>query len=195
MVSRQAPRKNDVNFFTDKKDGRAKPLRRPVGGMSDDELWERRKRCLKRADYRDKHHLLQRIHRDTYGSLHFYEKKDPKKLKEGAYRYIITNGAIAHTAFHTKEGLDRWLKDTGIKLSKQTDHWGHPLLKGTYSKISMSGNQEKLDAWAQKRGLRKTKILDNAKFTTAWIKEGKRGNTIYYLNPNYSRDELPYVHE
>jgi len=143
---------------------------------------------------------LKRLHKETYSGkdLYLYEEKAPKKIAANTlhYKYFITHHASGYTAFSTKAGLDRWFKDTGLKEIPNKKGWlGNPLLYGKYTEISMSGSGKKLDDFGKKHSLRKSMILSNGEYTTAYVKEGRNGNTIYYLNPNYPRAELPYIHE
>jgi hypothetical protein len=164
--------------------------------MADDPklLLARMRRSVQRAKLRDKKGLLKQLRRESYGDLGLWEETDKKKLAEGSYRFLINNGAMSHTAFHTEAGLSKWLHDTGIKKGKQG--WGNNYdLIGKYTVISMSGNAEKLDAFAKENNLRASTILDNGEYTRSYIKEAKGGNVIYYLNPNYPRETFAYKRE
>ena len=155
----------------------------------------RMKRSVARSRRLDKSGVLKPLHKEVYAGMTMFEIKDPtEREKHGGYRYLIQHKATSSRAFHTKEGLDKWLKDTGLKIGKEG--WlGNFQLKGTFREVSMRGNSEKLDAWAKEQGLRASSQLDNGEYTRSYIKEGKTGNTIYYLNPNYKREILPYKHE
>lgn len=161
------------------------------------EVIEQMKKDLEYARKRDVEQRLEPLMTETREDLLLYEEKDPEKLEQGSYRYIITSGACSHTAFHTGAGLVRWLTDTGIKVGAKIErlHNTNKLL-GKYTVISMSGNQQKLDAFAKRKKLESTKILSNGEYTRAYIKrKGGGGNTIYHLNPNYPREVLPYEQE
>jgi hypothetical protein len=157
-------------------------------------LLARMRRSVQRANLRDKKGLLKRLNREHYDKLGLWEQTDKKKLAEGEYRFLITNGSMSHIAFRTQAGLDKWLRDTGVKIGAKG--WGsnYPI-KGSYTIISMSGNKEKLDAFGREHHLLPSSILDNGEYTRAYIQEGKHGNTIYHLNCNYPREVLPYKHE
>lgn len=144
---------------------------------------------LKRANRRDKLQLLQRLMVEKYDDLMLHEETDTEKLANG--RFVITNRVFAHTAFHTETGLFKWLQKTGITKGSKIEHL-HNCWKliGGYTVISMSGNAEKLEAFAKQRKLRPSEMLDNGELTRAFIREGKTRNTIYYLNCNYPREVL-----
>ena len=146
---------------------------------------------LARAKQKESKTQVTPMMRWKYDNLSLWEETDPQKLKEGHYRYLVSSNGIAHIAFRTKEGLERWLSDTGLKEGKKG--WGHIRnLRGSYTKVSMAGNYKLLDKFGRKNILKPSVILDNGEYTRAYIKEGKRGNTIYYLNPNYERRTFPY---
>lgn len=185
------------------KDGKVRPIMgkqlhiKPIKkGTTSLKVLKRMRRQLRYARERDRQQRLEPLMTERYGNLMLYEEKDPDKLAQGSYKYIITSGAMAHTAFHTEAGLNRWLRNTGIKQGKPIKHLHNSRkLMGRYVKISMSGNTQKLDAFAKKHNLEASEVLSNGEYTRAYIMRGKRGNIIYYLNPNYPREKLPYKHE
>lgn len=113
--------------------------------------------------------------------------------KHGGYHYLITSGATAHTAFRTQEGLERFLKITGLrkKFVRKGERIDSYVLEGCYKKISLAGTAEKLDKLGKRKGLKETMILDNGRYTKAFHGKGQ----IYYLNVNYPRKEYPYFYE
>ena len=103
---------------------------------------------------------------------------------------------MSNTAFHTKKGFNKWLKDTGIKVGETVKHLHNTKeLEGIYEEISLGGNKEKLDEFCDKNNLRSSKVLSNADFTKSCIQKGKKGNKLFYLNPNYPRKIYKYKHE
>lgn len=160
------------------------------------EVMEKMRQNLEYARKRDAEQRLEPLMVQSYTDLLLYTERDPEKLAEGCYKYIITCGAMSHTAFHTEAGLNRWLRKTGIRMGEIIEHLHNTIkLIGRYTEVSMSGASEKLNAFALKSRLEAAEVLSNGEFTRGFVKRGKRGNTIYYLNPNYPREKLPYKHE
>lgn len=127
-----------------------------------------------------------------FDDLNFCEQVNPDA--HSGYRYIVHRGGSSFTAFRTAEGFNRFLQDTGLSIGAD-GAGGFKWLNGGYRLVSLAGTKEALDDFARRRGLRASKILSNGRYTRAYIEQGQTGNTIYYLNPNYPREELPYIHE
>lgn len=134
---------------------------------------------------------LKILNREKYSDLHMVELHDPKdREKHGGYKYLITHRAISHHAFRRDDGLNRFLRRTGLKkvLREKGEKINTYRLEGTYEEISMAGTAKQLDSFGRKRKMTPTKILSNAQYTRAYYKNGK----IYYLNVNYPRREFDY---
>ena len=114
-----------------------------------------------------------------------------KEPKNNEYKYLITTGATSWSAFHTKAGFNKWLKDTGVKIDKSTtdsnEQAEFSAIKGSYERISMRGNKKSFDAFGKKNNFKQTKVLSNGDYTKGFVEKGKDGNKIYYLNPNDDR--------
>ena len=50
-------------------------------------------------------------------NLHFCDQKKPPV--GCGYYYIVTHGAMSHTAFRTKKELKTWLRLVGLKIGKR----------------------------------------------------------------------------
>ncbi len=126
-------------------------------------------------------------------NLALFEVENPTSDRHGGYKYLITTGATSYTAFHTENGLKRYLKRTGLRkeLISENSNSKYFRLIGSYKRISMSGNYKLLNEFGRRKGLTRTKILSNGDYTTAWYGNGK----IYYLNPNYPRTIYNYFRE
>jgi len=154
------------------------------------------KKCGKGLGIDEKPKKLCVLMKEKYKDLMVYEEKDPEKLKQGDYKFGITSGAFNVTAFRTKQGLDRWLNDTGVRVGKQVSHLHNAKrLKGSYERISLAGDKKQLDKFCRDKKLHSSKILSNAEYTKSCVKVDKKGNKIFYLNPNYDREEFEYIHE
>ena len=104
------------------------------------------------------------------------------------YKYVITSGSTAHTAFKTKAGLVAWMKDAGVTLGGRfwmgTGVW----LIGAYSREMMLDAAK--FAEMRKSGLyRETVVMSNGDYTTGLVEKGEE-NIIYYLNPNVKSREV-----
>jgi hypothetical protein len=134
---------------------------------------------------------------DKINELSIVELVDPEEReKHQGYRFLVDSHGTPTTAFRTEEGLKKWIDQTGIKLDRQENIFGGKnkwwTSKSQYKMVSMAGNKELLDKFGKEKDLRPTEVLSNGDYTRGYIEKGENGNTIYYLNPNYDREELPY---
>jgi hypothetical protein len=131
--------------------------------------------------------------RSEYGNLYISFRPRKKEnwgqhWERHEYRYTITD-TFSHTAFRTKTGLLRWLKDTGLKIGKKS--YGNTRhLEGRYISNCMMDEI----AFASLEG-RESKTLSNGDYTPSKITQENGINVINYLNPNCNREVLEYVHE
>jgi len=109
------------------------------------------------------------------------------------YKYIVTSGSTAHTAFRTKRGYKHFLNQTGIREGK-VGWLGQINLVGSYREISLGNKQRDLDRYAKRRGWIPTKVLQNGDYIRGYISRTKKGSNIYSLNPNYKPRKLKYYY-
>jgi hypothetical protein len=121
----------------------------------------------------------------TYSSLHVASLDAEAHERTCGYWYTVTDHAIAHTAFATRAGLDRWLKERGLHLERELPahgEIGHSRIVGTYRERSYLHDANELEAV---RPLIATAIMSNADYTLGLIDEDEAGTrTVHYLNPN-----------
>lgn len=134
--------------------------------------------------------------KSLYDSL-FLTVLSDEQVKTGNhmhYRYLITNGATAHTAYETKQGFLRYLEERGLTLAEelpQDSTKTHSMgIKGAYIDRSHMDYNEfyglRNDAIVQ------TKTLSNGDYTLALITEDNQGRTVHTLNPNCIRIEYDH---
>lgn len=106
--------------------------------------------------------------------------------KTCGYNYLVTHNAMSHTAFETRAGLDRWMRERNLKL-KNADainrhgEYGTSAIIGTYREISYldSVNFYLLNPHDA------TPVMSNGDYTLGLITENFQGiRTVHYLNPN-----------
>lgn len=127
---------------------------------------------------------------------------EEEKEKHGGYTYLIQESFTSHVAFRTEEGLNYWLKVTGLKVGHQFDHLYHTFtIEGRYSSNCILG----IDTWTgevlitdEKLKNIRLELLDGTKcnynnncawmsngdYTKGFIENTEDGNIIYFLNPN-----------
>ena len=119
----------------------------------------------------------------TYSNLHLNILDADAHGRTCGYWYTVTDGGgMAHTAFATKAGLQRWLKERGLKVEDLPDPGkrAHRPIVGTYS----TKDHCDLTAFFDLSGLR-TRTLSNAEWTLAIItKEHDNTRTVHTLNCN-----------
>jgi hypothetical protein len=110
------------------------------------------------------------------------------------YWYTVTSGATAHTAFATRTGLGRWLRERNLTLGGELPaqrERGSTAIVGTYRQWSHMDTHE-FDAV---RPLIATAVLSNGDYTLGLIDEDDGGvRTVHYLNPNV-RTRLVFDHQ
>ncbi len=138
------------------------------------------------------------INVQRFCDLSMVKLHDPKDIEEhSGYHHLITDGASAHTAFRTDQGLERFLERTGLrkKFLEKLEKVDSYVLEGCYERISLAGAADDLDELGRLLDLKETKIIDNGRITKAFYGRGSidnSGNKIFYLNPNYPRKEYPW---
>ena len=111
------------------------------------------------------------------------------------YWFTVTSGAMAHTAFATRAGLDRWLAERGLRLETGLPDAGisgfTPVI-GEY-RTEMHGQwlgDDYRDGMGEGgfyslRPVLATAALSNGRWTLALITEDVDGiRTVHTLNPN-----------
>lgn len=101
------------------------------------------------------------------------------------YWYTVTSGAMAHTAFVTRAGLDRWLWERNLRLHDELPkqgEWGSTAIVGTYRQRSYLYDADEFETV---RPVLTTATLSNGDYTLGLIDEDADGvRTVHYLNPN-----------
>lgn len=91
---------------------------------------------------------------------------------------------MAHTAFTTRNALEQWLSERGLKMTAELPAHGEcstQHLEGEYS-TEMHGSY---DAFYALPAIFETKTLSNGDYTLARVTEDESGHrTVHTLNPN-----------
>ena len=123
------------------------------------------------------------------------------KEKHGGYTYLIQESFSSHVAFRTEDGLNYWLKITGLKIGDQLDHLYHTFkIQGQYTTNCILGtdiNGEELIMDEKLKNIRLSLLdatncdliyncawMSNANYTKGFIENTTDGNIVYFLNPN-----------
>lgn len=105
------------------------------------------------------------------------------------YWYTVTNGAQAHTAFATRQGLERWLSERGLSCEIPTAvkvcDYGKGLrnsarINGKYSRRLISS----LDDFYALPAIVETKNVDNGDYTDSRIVQEDGYRVEYIVNCN-----------
>lgn len=120
-----------------------------------------------------------------YSSLHATALTPEMHERTCGYWYTVTNGAMAHTAFATRAGLDRWLRERNLKLAVElpSEHglWGTTRIVGGYRERSHMIEAE----FYAVDPVVITPVLSNGDYTLGLIDEDANGlRTVHHLNPN-----------
>jgi len=119
--------------------------------------------------------------------------------RHGPYWFIVTNGAMSHTAFATRAGLDRWLGERGLALEKELPGpgtWGISRILGEYRTVMHGGpdlpwtdpdhypGMSEGDDWEKLAPVVVTVAMSNGRHTLALITEEDGIRHVHTLNPN-----------
>ena len=121
----------------------------------------------------------------TYHNLHLCQLTPEMHSRTCGYWFTVTTDySTAHTAFRTREELEKWLEERALSLTaplaEHGEHSWQPL-KGAYKRASfMSYN-----TFYALPAIRQTRITDNGRDTLCLITEDADGvRTVNHLNCN-----------
>ena len=128
----------------------------------------------------------------TFSSLFLCCLDPDLQKRHGRYRYTVTEATLAHTAFHTRAGLLRWLSERGLQLTRSLpadDTYACMEIKGSYrTMVHWSGAD--WGASAKRRfdaldPVLTTRALSNGEYVVAKITRDADGiRVVHTLNPN-----------
>jgi hypothetical protein len=127
----------------------------------------------------------------TYSNLQVTSLNPEQHERTCGYWYTVTTGAMAHTAFATRAGLDRWMEERGLSLERELPEkgeWGSSRIVGEYREASYLHDADDFHAL---RPIIATPELSNGDYTLGLITEEDGIRTVHYLNPNV-RTRLVY---
>lgn len=106
------------------------------------------------------------------------------------YWYVVTTGAMSHTAFETRTGFDRWMAERGLSISGELpsrgEHSVHRIV-GSYID-NMMWDKPIFDSLPGKR----TRVLSNGDYTQGVLTRDQDNLVVVnYLNPNV-QDRVKY---
>lgn len=122
----------------------------------------------------------------TYSGFWVSRLTAEQRARTCGYWYTVTTyGATPHTAFKTRAGLDRWMRERGLKLTGgealDNESGGTCRIEGTYRTNS---HLYDADTFADLSG-ELTRTLSNGDYVVAVITTDYDGiRTVHTLNPN-----------
>ena len=125
-----------------------------------------------------------------YNNLYLFIQDSEKKPIGCGYYYIVTCGAMSHTAFRTKKALKYWLKTTGLRIGRRGKWRGTINLKGSYQEGMEMLNTDEF--FIKHAGKKPYYALCNGEYSIGFIEQTDEGNILYYQNPNTDRMILDY---
>jgi len=124
-------------------------------------------------------------------------RADRARHQTCGYWYLVHDGAMSHTAFRTRSGLDRWLSERGLRLDGElSDHvlfpddYGVVEIIGKYRDVVYNSRAE-YDAASW---LMKTRKASNGEYTEAKLQEVDGVSEVRYCNVNVA-GRLVFDHE
>lgn len=101
------------------------------------------------------------------------------------YWYVVTSGAMPHTAFATRAGLNRYMRERGLELAKslsdvRDEHDVSPI-NGFYRTESHLYDSDSFESIPGER----TRTMSNGDYVVGILEHGADGVvTVHTLNPN-----------
>jgi hypothetical protein len=136
------------------------------------------------------------VYTQTYDKLYAYSLTPEQHERTCGYWFTVTNGAIAHTAFASRAGLDRWLAERSLSLENElpgAGTSGSARIVGGYRK-AMHGDRRGDDLAAgmgpgdfySLHPVLMTVVRSNGDYTLALVTEEEEDGirTVHTLNPN-----------
>ena len=131
----------------------------------------------------------------SFGSTSSYDRLFLQCLEKevDGNLYLVTSGSRSHFAFRTKEGVQNWMSERGLRLSEELPNAGiakNLSIIGGY-RCCQYRNVEEFNALPAEH---KCKVLDNAQFTLGKITEENGLKVIHSLLPCSDRIVFDYDH-
>ena len=143
---------------------------------------------MEKRDNHQKNNLVKfSTHENKNMNMHIVKDSEIKQL--GDYKVLVRTGGQSHTAFHTMDQFYDWLHERNLKIGAD-GMWGSKHIIGSYSDVSLSGNQEMLDKFGKENNLDAIRVMSNGKWIRGYIDKKSGTPKIYSLNPNYVSTEL-----
>lgn len=131
----------------------------------------------------------------SHGQLQATSLTPEQHERTCGYWFTVTSGAMAHTAFETRAGLDRWLDERGLSLADDLPEAGTFATTRIIGEYRTESHGEFLsDDYRDGMGegdfyslcpIAAATTLSNGRYTLALITEDSDGvRTIHTLNPN-----------
>ena len=129
-------------------------------------------------------------YRQTYSKLAVASLTPEQHAKTCGYWYVVQNQCMAHTAFATKEHLQKWADERGLTLPELPANRGEHScgdIKGSYSD-AMHMDPEAFHAL--RPNARHVLKLSNGDYTRGLIHDEGGHKVVHYLNPNVHEREV-----
>lgn len=132
-------------------------------------------------------------YKQVHGNLWAASLTQESHERTCGYWFTVTSGAIAHTAFATRAGLDRWLSERGLSLENDlpaAGTFGSTRIAGEYRTeshgefVSEDSFEMGEGDWSLVDPILATADLSNGDYTMALITEEDGVRTVHTLNPN-----------
>lgn len=115
------------------------------------------------------------------------KKRQP--LGQGCgYFYLVRKNHFAHTAFRTKAGLKKWMRERGLRIGKRKG-FGIDIIGQYFDNCEMINRNE---FEVKYNHLPAIEQLDNGDFTKGFVEDSRQGKIIHYQNPNCDRIVYDY---
>lgn len=131
------------------------------------------------------------MHTTTHDNLLVCHLTEERHRQTCGYYYTVTSQGMAHTAFRTRHGLDRWLADRGMVISGDISEPGtFARITGSYRTASYLDDAQVLHELIGTI----TPVMSNGDWTLGKITRDADGiTTVHHYNPNVrTRPVLDY---
>lgn len=128
----------------------------------------------------------------SFGNFYVSSLTEERHQQTCGYWYVVSSGAMSHTAFANRDHLITWLEDRGLSML------GELSMAGTSSCVAVEGHyilasHLSYDNFMSLDGKR-IRMLDNGEYTLGVITEDDEGvSTVHHLNCNLNRMVYDYA--
>lgn len=129
-------------------------------------------------------------YRVTYKKLYVGSLTPEQHARTCGYWYVVQNEFMAHTAFATREHLQRWADERGLRLPELPEKRGEHSYAAIIGSYSDEAHMSRDELEALRPNARPAVQMSNGDYTRALIHDENGHKVVHYCNPNVRDREV-----